>query len=246
MAWVARRLLQLVEVEDCAGTARDGALDDGHALCGEFGAGLGLEGRSQAVDRAAQTPGRGLPGWHPGAGAVLVVKQERVQAERAVGDGRIDHPFGDDGEPRFLDDEGAGCAERGVRWWGSSGHGDGLSSGCAEGGQGRLDRCPPRGERVRNASGNALELYGQSGVRRPKRDDGQAGHRSQGSVRADSGTRRMRARLPTGPEDWAVRQRSPAAACRGLRPSAGPSGAPSLGDVVVARAAARDRGRLPR
>lgn len=37
------------EVEDCAGTARDGASDDGHALCGQFGAGLGLDGRSQAV-----------------------------------------------------------------------------------------------------------------------------------------------------------------------------------------------------
>ena len=41
--------LQLVEVEDGAGTACHGASDDGQAFCGEFGAGLGLEGRSQAV-----------------------------------------------------------------------------------------------------------------------------------------------------------------------------------------------------
>jgi hypothetical protein len=88
------------------------------------------------VDRAAKAPGQGLPGRHPGAGAVPVAKQEGVQAERAVGEGRIDHPFGDDREPRLLYDQGAGCGERGVRWWGFLGHGDGLSSGCAEGGHG--------------------------------------------------------------------------------------------------------------
>jgi len=49
LGWAARSSLQLVEVEDCAGTARDGASDDGHALCGQFCAGLGLDGRSQAV-----------------------------------------------------------------------------------------------------------------------------------------------------------------------------------------------------
>lgn len=64
----------------------------------------------------------------------------------------------------------------------------------------------------------------------------------QGPVRADSGTRRIRARLPTEPEDWAVRGRSPAVACRVYATSAGPSGAPPLGDVAVARAVARDRG----
>ncbi len=80
--------------------------------------------------------GQGLPGRHPGAGAVPVAKQEGVQAERAVGDGCVDHPFWDDREPRFLDDEGAGGGWRGVRRWGFSGHGDGLSSGCAAGGQG--------------------------------------------------------------------------------------------------------------
>ena len=88
------------------------------------------------VDRAAQTPGQGLPGRHPGAGAVPVAKQEGVQAERAVGDGRLDHPFGDDREPRFLDDEGAGGGERCVRRWGFSGHSDGLSGRCTKGGQG--------------------------------------------------------------------------------------------------------------
>ena len=76
------------------------------------------------VDRAAQTPGQGLPGRHPGAGAVPVAKQEGVQAERAVGDGRIDHPFGDDREQRFLDNEGPGGGQRCVRRWGFSGHGD--------------------------------------------------------------------------------------------------------------------------
>jgi hypothetical protein len=64
----------------------------------------------------------------------------------------------------------------------------------------------------------------------------------QGSVRADSDTRRMRARLPTGPEDWAVRGRSPAVACRVYVTLAGPSGVPQLGDVVAARAAAGDQG----
>ena len=88
------------------------------------------------VDRASKAPGQGLPGRHPGAGAVPVAKQEGVQAERSVGDGRVDHPFGDDREPWFLDDEDAGGGELGVRRWGFSGHCDGLSSWCAEGGQG--------------------------------------------------------------------------------------------------------------
>jgi hypothetical protein len=66
------------------------------------------------VDRAARPPGQGLPGWHPGPGAVSVAKQQGVQAERAVGDGRVDHPFGDDREPRLLD-EGPGDGDRGVR-----------------------------------------------------------------------------------------------------------------------------------
>ena len=56
------------------------------------------------IDRAAKAPGQGLPGWHPGAGAVAVAKQQGVEAERAVGDGCVDHPFGDDREPRLLDD----------------------------------------------------------------------------------------------------------------------------------------------
>jgi hypothetical protein len=47
--WAVRRSSQLVEVEDCAGAARDGASDDGHALGGELGAGLGLEGGSQSI-----------------------------------------------------------------------------------------------------------------------------------------------------------------------------------------------------
>jgi hypothetical protein len=38
-----------MEVEDCAGAARAGASDDGHALGGQFGPGLGMEGGSQAV-----------------------------------------------------------------------------------------------------------------------------------------------------------------------------------------------------
>ena len=46
------------------------------------------------VDRAAQTPGQGLPGRHPGAGAIPVAKQQGVEAKRAVGDGRVDHHSG--------------------------------------------------------------------------------------------------------------------------------------------------------
>jgi len=53
--------LKLVEVEDCAGRARDGASDDGHALCGQLGAGLGLEGRTQA----RLFRGRLFPRWQP-------------------------------------------------------------------------------------------------------------------------------------------------------------------------------------
>jgi hypothetical protein len=147
------------------------------------------------VDRAAQAPGQGLPGWHPGAGAVAVAKQQGVEAERAVGEGCVDHPFGDDREPRFLHDEGPGGGQRGVRRWGFSGHGDGLSSGCAEVGKADSTAAP--------------QGVGASGIR-------QEMHRNCG--------------------------RSPAVAGPVYVTTEWPLGVPSLGDVVVARAAGRDRG----
>jgi hypothetical protein len=67
-------------------------------------------------------------------------------------------------------------------------------------------------------SGNASELHGCSGVKRSDRHDGQAGNRrSSGPVQADSGIRRMRARLLTdqkvggrgGARPWPVASTSP-------------------------------------
>ena len=74
------------------------------------------------VDRAAQAAGQGLAGRHPATGAVPVAKQERVEAERAVGDRCVDHPFGHDREPRLLDEEGAGVVVVGFGWWRFWGH----------------------------------------------------------------------------------------------------------------------------
>jgi len=86
------------------------------------------------VDRAAQTPGQGLPGRHTGPGAVPVAKQQGVDAERAVGDGCVDHLFGDDREPRFLHDQGPG-GRGGVRLWGFSGHGEAFRAGALREGE---------------------------------------------------------------------------------------------------------------
>jgi len=74
------------------------------------------------VDRAAQAPRQGLAGRHPATGAVPVAKQKRVEAERAVGDRCVDHPFGHDREPRLLDEECAGGGAFGVWRCGFSGH----------------------------------------------------------------------------------------------------------------------------
>ena len=66
------------------------------------------------VDRAAQPPGQGRAGGHPAAGSVAVAQQQRVQPERGVVDVGVDHPLRDNREPRLLDNQGVGVADR--RW----------------------------------------------------------------------------------------------------------------------------------
>jgi len=75
------------------------------------------------VDRAAQAPGQSRPGRHTTTRAVAVAQQKRVKTECAIGDGSVDHPFRDDREPWFFDEEGAGGVVVGFWWWGFSGHG---------------------------------------------------------------------------------------------------------------------------
>lgn len=64
------------------------------------------------VDRAAKPPGQGRAGRHPAAGGVAVTQQQRVQPERGVVDVRVDHPLRDNREPRLLDNQGVGVADR--------------------------------------------------------------------------------------------------------------------------------------
>ncbi len=144
------------------------------------------------VDRAAQAPGQGLPGWHPGPGAVPVAKQQGVQAERAVGEGCVDYPFGDDREPRFLDDEGAVGGGCGVRRWGFSVTVMAFRAGALRVGKADSTAALDGGAR-QECVRNAPELHGRSGVKRPDRHDGRAGDRRSGPIQADSGIRRMRA-----------------------------------------------------
>ena len=70
------------------------------------------------VHRATQPPGQGRAGRHPAAGGVAVAQQQRVQPERGVVDVGVDHPLRDDREPRLLDDQGVGVADRGGDIWG--------------------------------------------------------------------------------------------------------------------------------
>jgi hypothetical protein len=129
-------------------------------------------GSVDGVDRAAKAPGQGLAGRHPATGAVPVAKQKRVQAERTIGDGRVDHPLGHDREPRLLNDKSAGGV-LGFGRWGFSGHD--MAFRTDAGRWAWLNRpLALKGQRVRNASGNAPELHGLAGSSGPSRHVGQA------------------------------------------------------------------------